>query len=107
VGHLLHELQLPSVRLRGSEDITKESFSEASIPQFAPCTCQFGDYVLTGLANSFHWCACNPETCLLSAYEKPIREAPECTLWKTVENYMKSSVVIRKAFYDATLCSLN
>jgi hypothetical protein len=107
VGYLLHELELPSVSLHGREGITKESLSEALLPQLVPCSCQFGDYVLTGLSNRFHWCVCSPETCLLSAFEKPIRDEPEKTMWRTMENYQKSALVIRKACYDATLCTTN
>jgi len=67
-------------------------WTEGTEGTLGPCECRFGDPRMTALADTFFWCACDPKTCFLAAYEKALRSNGEDGL------YDKRAVFVRSLF---------
>jgi len=63
-----------------------------------PCECLYGHAKLSCLRESFQWCVCDPNVCLLAALEKQIQNDAASTPFKSVDRYKSVSVYIRCMF---------
>ena len=70
---------MPSVALKVGPDIVTlrpgavpDAVSDA-ISKLGPCTCARGDPRLSALAPKLYWCICEPDKCLLAAFEAAVR----------------------------------